>query len=229
MSIKTWLARNTSNPSQYADTYTSGLMELIEYLAASLVSFSGQQRTQEGDGRHQVVFQDYFEMEMSGFLAATTNVIALVEPNTTDMQGKELFGPAYRDAAAFLSLYSDNAARNNLKPENAEMFVKTLHTSVATRCAGKFGFDPEPRNAFMTLQQLIPTFICKRMLNEESYGIDDDLGNILQHLSLSADGQTWYAFVVGSKKQPVGCAASYLKVLNNITENVTRCAHDLQW
>jgi hypothetical protein len=229
MGIKSWLARNTSNPSQYADTFTSGLMELIEYLAASLVAFSGQQPTNETDGRHQVVFQDHFEMEMAGFLPATKDVILLVEPSVADMQGAELFRSAYRDAAVFLSLYSDNAARSNLRPENAEMFVKVLHVSVAKRCAGKFGFDPEPRNAFVAIQELIPIFLCKIMLNEGSYGVDDGLGNILQHLSLSCDGQTRYAFVAGSKQQPVGCAASYLRVLTNITESVRRCAHDLRW
>src|SRR5712692_9495906 len=98
MGIKSWLARNTSNPSQYADTYTSGLMELIEYLAASLVAFSGQQPTKGGNDRHHVVFQDHFEMEMSGFLPATKDVTVLVEPSVTKMQEVGLFGSAYRDA-----------------------------------------------------------------------------------------------------------------------------------
>ena len=53
MGLKSWLARNTQTPADYAVAYTQGLEDLIRYLAASLVVFSGHQQVEEGDGPHQ--------------------------------------------------------------------------------------------------------------------------------------------------------------------------------
>jgi hypothetical protein len=116
----------------------------------------------------------------------------------------------YQTIAVFLCLYSDNTAQESMKAENAERFGHTLHTSVAKRCAGKFGFDSEPRVTSMTIQEIFPTLLCGKILNNDSFGTDDALGKILQRLKLSSDGRTRYAFVVGSGKQPVGCAAAHL-------------------
>lgn len=144
-------------------------------------------------------------------------------------QDEKLFPSAFRAVTAFLSLYSDHTARNVMRPENAEQFVKAMHITIAKRSAGKYGFDQEPRNTFAEIQTLIPAFLCSRMLNEASFGVDDGLEHILQRLSVSADGQTSYAFIVGSKKQTLGCTTAYLKVLGNINDNLQRCAIDLHW
>jgi hypothetical protein len=229
MGLKSWLARTTQTPADYAVVYTKGLEELIDFLSASLVVFSGHQNLQEGDGPQQVVFEDSFEMVLSGYHLVTEDVTDLMEPSATKFQTEKLFPSAYRASTAFLSLYSDNAARKNMRPENAELFVKSLHINVAKRTAGHHGFDPEPRNSFTAIQTLIPTFLCTRMLNEASFGVEDGLGNILQDISLSTDGKTRYAFLVGSKKQSLGCAAPYLKVLMNVNDNIQRCAKDLRW
>lgn len=230
MGIKAWLARNTQTPSDYAGVYTQGLEDLIKYLAASLVVFSGHQQVQEGDAHAQVAFEDHFELELAGFHPVSQDIADLMgEPSPTKMQAEKLFPAAYQAATAFLSLYSDHTARKTMRPENAQLFVKSLHINVAKRSACQYGFDPEPRNAFTAIQTLIPTFLCERMLNQVSFGVDDGLGKILQHLSLSKDGKTRFAFVVGSQKQSVGCAALYLKVLLNISDNIKRCAEDLHW
>jgi hypothetical protein len=229
MGLKSWLARTTQTPADYAVVYAKALEELIDFLAAALVVFSGHQNVQEGDGPQRVAFEDSFEMVLSGYHLVTEDVSDLMEPSATKFQTEELFPAAYRASTAFLSLYSENSARQNMRPENAELFVKSLHITVAKRIAGHHGFDPEPRNTFAAIQTLIPTFLCSRMLNETSFGVDDGLGNILQHLSLSTDGKTRYAFLVGSKKQSLGCAALYLKVLMNIRGNIERCAKDLRW
>ena len=168
-------------------------------------------------------------MILSGYHLVTQDVFDLTEPSATKFQTEELFPSAFRAATAFLSLYSDNEARKIMRPENAEIFVKSLHITVAKRSACQYGFHPEPRNTFAAIQSLIPTFLCHRVLNEASFGVDDRLGKILQHLSVSPDGKTRYAFEVGSKKQIVGCAAHYLKVLTNVDDNMQRCAKDLRW
>ena len=63
----------------------------------------------------------------------------------------------------------------------------------------------------------------------ESFGQDDGLGAILNQLSVSQDRLTRYAFVVGSKKQPLGCAPHLIKVIVEINDKVKRCAEDAGW
>jgi hypothetical protein len=116
-----------------------------------------------------------------------------------------------------------------MQPHNADQFSKRLHYAIANAVAGRFGFDPEPRAAFETIQQLVPIFVCKRILNEESFGTDDGLSNILSYLSRSPDGATRFAFVVGSKKQLLGCATSYLEVITDISKKIRQCAADMRW
>jgi hypothetical protein len=231
MGIKTWLTRNTQTPSDYAGVFSKGLEELIEHFAASLVLFSGSQPVQNGEGHHQVAFEDEFAMVMSGFriVSQSQGLTDFIQPSPATLQEEKLFPSAYRAATAFLTMFSDNTASSKMGVENAELFGKSLHTAVAIRSAGKFGFDPEPRNTFATIQTLIPNLVAKKILNEASFGVDDGLGKILQHLSLSTDGKTRYAFLVGSKRNSFGCAAAYLKVLSSISDNIQRCAQDLHW
>jgi hypothetical protein len=229
MGLKAWIAKSVSNPSQYADSYASGLLQLTSYLASSFVAFSGEQPVGENGGAHETVFEDHFEMELSGFKSVTKDIAFLTQPNITEMVKERLFNPAYRHAAAFLCLYSENAALGNMKPENAERFANALYSSVAKRSAGQFGFHQEPRNTFMAMQEVIPVFRSNKVLNELSFGRADALGNVLNHLSLSEDKRTRYGFVVGSKNQPLGCASPFVKVLTDITSNIRHCAQDLQW
>lgn len=229
MGLNQWIARKVSDPGDYANAYSSGLIDLSLFLAASLVAFSGERSTDGGAQRTEVVFKDHFALEMSGYEPVTKDILWLAEPKVEQMATRSLFGPAYRHATAFLCLYSDNSARNNMKSSNAELFAGTLYRSVATRCAGKFGFDRKPQIALQTIQELLPLFLCKTMLNYETFGKGDGLGKILDHLTLSSDGRTQYAFVVGSKEQPLGCAAPYVKVLTEITENIKRCVGDMRW
>lgn len=204
-------------------------MELVGYLAASFVAFSGEQSVSGSSAPHEVVFEDHFEMEQSGFEPVTKEIAVLMAPDPSDMAKERLFFPACRVAVAFLGAYSENVALGSMKPDNAERFGKTLSSSLAKRCAGRFEFHPEPRNTFMAMQETIAGFRSDRALNEQSFGKGDGLGDVLNHLSLSPDGQTCYAFVVGSNTQPLGCAAPFLKVLTDITDNIRRCARELRW
>src|SRR2546425_8821131 len=229
MSIKAWIARQTSNPSQYANAYASGLVELTRYLAASLVAFSGKQPARDAPVGTKAAFETFFDMEQAGFEPVEKDIASLVGPSVSGMAKESIFNSAYQDATAFLCLYSDNAARNSMRPQNADQFSRALRSSVTNLCAGQFGFQPEPRNAVATIEKVSPVFVCKKMLNVESFGKDDGLGTILNHLRLSPDRQTLYAFVVGSRKQSVGCASHFLSVIEEIDNNINRCARDLRW
>jgi hypothetical protein len=229
MGFKAWYARHTSSPSQYAAAYVSGLLELTGYLAASFVAFSGKQSRAEAVAAKEVIFESHFEMESAGFEPVTKDFVSLTEPSISEMSKEEHFDAAYRDVTAFLCLCSENAALQSMKRENYEQFCRTLHLSLAGRCAGKFGFDPEPRNAFMTIQEFVPVFLCEKFLNPDCFGKQDGLGNLLNHVSSSLKGQTRYAFVVGSNQQPLGCASAFITVLTDIDENIGRCARDLRW
>jgi hypothetical protein len=227
MGLKPWLARNTQTPEHYVIPFVMSLSHLIDYLAASLVVFSGEQPATPDLPSKQVAFENSFEMQLLGFKLVSNDPIEALSPDARKMQTERLFPAAYRAATAFLSLYSDNAARKNMRLENAEFFVEGLHIKVARENACQYGFDPEPRKTLEAIQALMPTFLCSRTLNEDSFGVDDGLGKILEHLSLSSDGKTRFAFVVGSQKQKLGCAVHYLKVLNEVNDKITRCAQEL--
>jgi hypothetical protein len=228
MGFKAWLAKNVSNPSQYADSYAAGVLELAAYLAAAFVVFSGEQAA-DGGPKPNVVFGNTFEMQLSGFRVFTNDPFALLQPSASEAMKSPLYAPAYRASVAFVCLYSENTSIGRMKPENAERFSNTLYSSVAVRCAGHYGFPAEPRDTFMIIQEVIQDFRSNKVLNDQSFGEGDALGKVLNHLSMSLDKRTSYAFVVGSNKQPAGCAAHYVKVLTEITDNIKRCAQDLRW
>ncbi len=229
MSIRTWLARHTSNPSQYANSYASSLMELSGYLAACLVAFSGQRNTDVRPDENRIAFGNHFEMESAGFEPVTKDIASLIAPSVNEMANKSLFNSAYQAATAFLCLHSDNTVRGSMQPKNAAQFSQTLYSSVAKLSAGQFGFKSEPQSVFITIQELRPAFLCERMLNIESFGENDGLGTILNRLRYSPDRQILYSFVVGSPKQSLGCASHFVKVIHEMSTSIERCAHDLQW
>lgn len=227
MGIKRWLARHTSNPLHYGEAFASGALELICHLASSIVAFSGKRPA--GDGPvAQPFFEKHFEMESAGFDPITEDVASLVLPPAKEMAAHELFRPAYTRSTAFVCFYSDNAARKHMRPGNAQRFSLGLNSSVARRCAGQYGLDPEPRVVFKLVQGLFPSLVCGKMLNQESFGIDDGMGAILNTLS-SPDGKFCYGFVVGSRRQPIGLASNLVRVISDIDERIARCAVDLRW
>jgi hypothetical protein len=229
MTVKGWLIRHTTSPSDYAHNYASGLEDLAEYLASSLVVFSGKRHTSETPVDSKLAFENHFDMESAGFDPVTKDIADLAAPSLSTMVNESLFNSAYQVAVAFLCLYSGDAAHRTMQPENAEQFSLALNSSVAKMSAGRFGLHPEPRNAFRTIRQLFSGLPCQRMLNMESFGQDDGLGAILNQLSVSQDRLTRYAFVVGSKKQPLGCAPQLIKVIVEINDKVKRCAEDAGW
>ncbi len=223
------MTSSVSNPSQYADSFAPSLLALATNVAASFVGFSGETPADAGSERFEVVFEQSIEMILSGFKLFTQDVALLIKPNLREMGNGKLVNAAYRDATAFLCLYSENVAVRSMKEDNAEQFANTLYSSVAKRCAGQYGLSSEPREVFDILQNLIQIFRSDTVLNEDSFGKNDALGNVLNHLKLSEDGLTRYAFLVGSKKQPLGCAAHYMATLTEISDKIKRCAHELHW
>jgi hypothetical protein len=68
-----------------------------------------------------------------------------------------------------------------------------------------------------------------RLLNKQTIGKDDVFGSLIKHISFLQGGSTQYGFVVGSEKQPLGCATAMLKVVIEIDDSLKRCAKDLNW
>ena len=233
MGFKQWLARQTTKPSDFARAYTSGLIELIEHLAASLVAFSGKRAVLgKTTNIERTTFENHFEMEMAGFDPCDKTITGLIAPNIEDIRAEadaELLCNAFKTTTAFLYLYSENAAHKYMKSENAELFSIALIRSLAERSTGRFGFSSDPCQTAQTINELLPLFRCERLLNRYSFGKDDGFGLLINHLSFSRDGSTQYGFVVGSEKQSLGCATAMLKVVLEIDASLKRCSKDFHW
>ena len=220
MGLEAWLKQNTKSGSQHSEALISHLGWQLEYLAASMVAYSGHQSWSATGARlpNQIVFMNHFEMEVAGYEPVTKDMVELVNPSITDMQKEELYGAAYQAFSAYLSIAYQNAARKNMDEENALTFSNAIDSSIAEICAGRFGFDIIPQNTFERIGELIPRFLNKNALSVESPGIDDALGNIFLYLSRSSDGKTRYSFVVGSKVQILGFVTPYLRILTLVEE-----------
>ena len=210
MSFKQWLARHTTKPSDFARAYTSGLVELIDHLTASLFAFSGKRAIlNETKNAERTVFENHFEMEQAGFVPFDTTIDGLIAPNIEEIKATvdaDLLYNTFRKMTAFLCLYSENAAHKYMKTENAMLFSSALYYFVAERSTGRFGFSSDPRQVAKTINEILPLFRCERLLNKQSFGKDDVFGLLIKHISFSQDGLTQYGFVVGSGKQSLGCA-----------------------
>lgn len=233
MGIKDWLVRHTSGPSRYAVVYVDGLIELSTLLAAAVVAFSGciEHPTKlDGEGgRREFVFEDHFAMEQAGFSSLTKDLATLLDPAVPQILSHELYSSAYRVAVAFVMLCSENVALRNMQTVYATAFCRTLRTTVARRCAGTHGFPIEPQQTFLEIKALLPGLVCSKLLNPSSYGEHDGLGNLLRSVVQSQRDEAWRGFVVGSPKQPLGCAQPYGEVLGVVENNITRCIHDHNW
>jgi hypothetical protein len=233
MGFKQWLARHTTKPSDFARAYTSGLVELIDHLTASLIAFSGKRAVlNETQKAERTVFETHFEMEMAGFAPFDKTIGGLIAPNIEEIKeivDSDFLNSSFRHTTAFLCLYSENAAHKYMKPENATLFSSALYYYVAECSAGRFGFSSDPRQVAKTINELLPLFRCERLLNRQSFGKDDVFGLLIKHISFSQGGSTQYGFVVGSEKQSLGCATAMLKVVLEIDDSLKRCAKDLHW
>lgn len=230
MGFKNWLARHTTKPSYVARAYTSGLIELVEYLTASLIAFSGKKAF---IGKvERTAFENAFEMDMAGFEVFDDTITDMISPSIEEIKTKadrELLYNTFKATTAFLCLAAENAAHKYMKPENATLFSTALYSFVIERSAGRFGFSSDPRQVAKTINELLPLFRCERRLNRQSFGKDDSFGLLINHLSFSRDGWTKYGFVVGSEKQSFGCGTAMLKVVLEIDASLKRCATDLHW
>jgi len=216
-------------PNTVRQECVQDLLELSEYLAASFVALSGEKSisVSEVSTQEDAAFETLEDMIRSGFmprygLSAQLSVTppgedaaldemrkqfdpAFINVTAGEIRRDELFGPAFRVATAFLCFCVDHFSRTTMAPNDWDQFNNRFQSSVARFCAGRFGFDPEPRNAFKTIQELIPLFCSKEWINAQTPGKDDCLGKILNYLGHS-HGQTRYAFLVGSHERPRICA-----------------------
>jgi hypothetical protein len=214
MGLEQWLARKTTKPSNFAHAYSSGLVDLIEYLAGALVAFSGRREISSNTKLATKTFQNHFELEMAGFQPVQKGISNLIAPNIEALRRNaepELLCEVFKATTAFLVLYSQNAAHKYLQPEHAREFSIVLLRSVAERCAGRFGFSSNPRQVEEALSGLVPSFRCEKLLNTESFGQEDGLGFLLDHLNTSLPDSTEYGFVVGSRTQRLGCATHMVR------------------
>jgi hypothetical protein len=226
-------SKEAMTPRQHC---VQGLMEISDNLAASFVAFSGKKPVSGALATNDVTFETVFDMIHAGFepsygLSAELSLTplgenekldevrnqydpALIDAIAIEMRKDQLFDPAFRDATAFLCFYMNEFSRQTMTPEDGDRFNNRLQSRIANLCAGQLGFDREPRKVFDKLQELIHLFVSCHWVNVQAIGKDDCLGKILNHLSLSQDGQTRYAFGVGSEKH-VGCVFLFLRAMRN--------------
>ena len=181
--------------------------ELSGRLAAAIIAFSGIQ----SDVTNERMFETVAEMLLAGF-EPRFGITQVVEPEPIELSKDELFPIALRAATALVCYYIDSVIRNErLDPENRAS--NSLQSSVAKLYAGKFGFDPEPRNVFQSIQDMIHTFISKTWINVRSVGQGDSIGQVLRYITQNSNGNSCYAFVVGSERSPVGCGTSFMETM----------------
>jgi hypothetical protein len=147
MRLGQWLRRRTGTPACFAQTYASGLVEVIEALSASLVLFGGRRVTSSVAETARTTFETHFEMEQCGFEPIEKDITTQTAPRIEEAQRAEpeLLRSAFRVASGFLCLYSLNCAHRYMKVDNAREFANSLVASLCQRLAGRFGFNNDPQ------------------------------------------------------------------------------------
>jgi len=196
------------------------VVEVSGYIAAALVAFSGSRHVTTAD-TGQFAFEDPVAMLGAGFEPKEDILTRSLVPIASEFVTDELFPAAFRSAIAFICYYVYVVIRRKIKdPDNR--YSNQLQSCVAKLCAGKFGFSSEPATVFDTIQRLIPRFFEKPWINSTCAASDDCLGKILSDLSVEVGNSNRYGFVVGSQKQPIGCAAPFLQALMRLTDVFSR-------
>ena len=229
MGLKAWLAKKTSDPAAFAQVFTKGLMDLVEYLAASVVLFCGT-RQATGKKAKAYLFESSFDLETAGFRGDEKDIAKLIAPSLEDLDADQhLLEAAFRYTVGFLLLCTENAANRYFTPEHASEFSLALFRSMAERCAGRFGFTPDPQQVANSIDEMCPSLQWHKPLNIENFGEADGLGLLLNNINDCLGDSTECGFVVGAKTQFIGCAAAMFKAISEIDKSLKRCAHDLQW
>ena len=229
MGFRAWLARRTTTPANFAQAFTKGLIDLVEYVTASVVLFGGTRQT-SCKGAKVGLFESSFDLEMAGFKGHEKDIAKLVAPSLEDLDADpHLLNATFRCTAAFLLLCTENAALRYFTPKHAAQFSLELYRSTAEHCAGRFGFDSNSQQVATVINEMLPSFRCDKLLNIECFGHEDGLGLLLDLINDCLDDSTECGFVVGSKKESMGCAAHVAKAASEIDKLLERCAHDLRW
>jgi len=86
MGFKKWFIRFTTKPSDFARAYIDGLNELIEFLAASIVAFSGKRPFVSGTKIGKTLFESHFDMESVWFEPLEKDIKNLIAPNIEELK-----------------------------------------------------------------------------------------------------------------------------------------------
>jgi hypothetical protein len=232
MGFKGWLARKTSSPTAFAQVFVSGLLEQIEVLTAAIVAFSGRKPLTAPADPSAAVFDSHFDLEQAGFECVTSDLAELMAPTIASvgvLVEQAFLFEAYRSVTAFLCLYSANSARKHVSAGSAAEFGIALAHCLAQRVAGSYGFSGNPPEVLKVLDGLGPAFVCHRLLNVDAFGREDGLGLLLCRLVAPPGSRTQYAFVAGSRTQPVGCAAAFVSAVQALDNSLAACAKEVGW
>ena len=196
------------------------VVEVSGLIAAAIVAFSSEKKFTTSD-KTPFAFEDTVAMLQAGFVPREISLEARMVPSATQFGADDLFPAAFRSAVAFICFYVHNVVGRKIK-HSEDPYCNKLHSCVARLCAGRFGFPPNPATTFETIQLLIPPFFDKPWINVDSVGQNDCLAQILNDLSVSGGDSNRYGFVVGSKKQVLGCASPFMGILMRSEEVFSR-------
>jgi hypothetical protein len=234
--LRKWLARFTSSPVGFAPVYAKRVLGMVQFLAASIVAFSGRRAVpHESDldaKNFKVTFNDHYEMEVLGFDVAEKDIARLVSPKISDFCDGPFAGllsSLNPVLTTFLYSCSRHAAIRHFKAENAARFSEALFPAIVSLSVGSPGFSSDPKQVAFMIDSLGPLFNGKSVLNEASWGQGDALRCILDRACLSEDRETQFGFIVGSPKQRLGCAMALTEVLLAIDDRMKSCAATYRW
>ncbi len=221
------MARRANDPAVVGREFAKQLPPMVETVAASIVGFSGYRTIAANDDPAELVYEDSFEMLLSGYYCNLGR--AFLAPTSQEIINEPIYLSTYQTVAAFLCLVADNTGQEVMEFSNAERFGQALHVAAANLFAGRNGFNPDARATFEKIQEIIPTLFSGEGYNRASPGRGDALGKILDRVRTTSDGKTAYAFVVGSEKQTAGCGTVYLAAINAVRNEVIRCVTENGW
>jgi len=166
-------------------------------------------------------------MEKSGYASLTKDIADLTGGFDPGVNPK-LFSRAFLIVSAFVILHSQSCAYRHMREGNAHGFSVALLPAMLKHIS-RYISSSTRTELESELREVLTHLSCAKLLNKESFGRGDCLGKILEHLSVSADRSTAYAFVVGSAEQPLGCAKAYLELVQAVDESIRRCADEIGW
>ncbi|MGE5053539.1 MAG: hypothetical protein ACM3WP_05180 [Acidobacteriota bacterium] len=185
------------------------IVEVSGRVAAAIVAFSGKW---QGNGTFgaRIRFENSTDMLCGGF-EPRFGMLQTANPDASELCQDELFPGAFRMAIALVCHFVRTVLQDKTQGLTIQ-YLGDLQWSVAKLCAERFGFNQRPAQVLETIRQHALPFDEKIWINTESAGENDCFGKILDDLS-TAGNSNRFGFLVGSEKQPIGCAALFMGAL----------------